>query len=295
MPGFDTYSAQTATKMLLLGDTGAGKTGSLVSLAAAGFRVHILDLDRGAEIIKDFVLNPSSPYVRESAGRWKADPKGILSRIDYVTITEQYIIQGTKPVPKGTAWQRINAQLNDWTDGERKLGNIGTWGPEDILVIDSLSRAASAAMDYQLVINGRAVSGKPEQNDWGQAQALVETLLKLLYSDDVKCNVIVCAHITPIETDLNPVAKGYPQTLGKALSPKIGQFFNHTLMIQSSGQGAGARHTIYTNTRGLVELKNPAPLRVKPEYPIETGLADYFADIRGGAYGPQPKPKEAGK
>ena len=30
----------------------------------------------------------------------------------------------------------------------------------------------------------------------------------------------------------------------------------------------------------MIELKNTAPLQVKDEYPLETGLAEYFRDVR---------------
>ena len=31
----------------------------------------------------------------------------------------------------------------------------------------------------------------------------------------------------------------------------------------------------------MVKLMTPAPLRVKAEYPLETGLAEYFRDVKG--------------
>jgi len=79
--------------------------------------------------------------------------------------------------------------------------------------------------------------------------------------------------------------RGYLNTLGKALPPKVGRYFNSTLMVQSSGSGENVKRRIWTATRGAVELKNTAPGRVKGEYPLETGLADYFRDVRGEAPG----------
>lgn len=288
MPRFDTLVEAQSTKMLYLGDSGAGKTGSLCSLVADGYNVRILDLDKGVEIMKDYLTNPESPYVKPRAGHWKSDPKGLLDRASFVSITESMTIKGTSPIPKGDAWQKINNQLNDWNDGDLKLGNIDTWGRTDILVIDGMSRLAQAAMNFQLVMNGRVITG-PEQRDWFLAQGLVEKLLTLFYSDDIKCNIIVIAHVAFIDTDLGP-SKGYPQTLGKALSPKVGQFFNHALLAKSTGQGPQAKRSILTNTSGMVELKNSAPLRVKPEYDLAFGLADYFRDVRNG-WAPNSQPQ----
>src|ERR1700722_5954858 len=118
MPTFDNYPSSPLIKLLYLGDSGAGKTGSLCSLAAIGLNVRILDLDRGAEIIKDYVTNSASPYLRASPGLWtEAQCKGIAGRMSYVTITETVqIIQG-KPVPKGDSWNKLNNQLQEWRDG----------------------------------------------------------------------------------------------------------------------------------------------------------------------------------
>lgn len=304
MPSFDEPIPAPSTKMLYLGDSGAGKTGSIVALAAAGYEVRILDLDRGVEILQDFVTNPASPYLQDSIRelpngkketRWlgKDNLKSLASRISYVTITEDYTIKAGQPIPKGTAWKQLSNQLNDWTDGPRRFGNIATWGPNVVLVVDSLSRVASAAFDFQLVMNGRALAG-PQQADYGKAQIDVERLLTMLYSDAVKCNVIVVAHINYIENE-QKISKGFAQTIGKALSPKIGQYFNHALMARSSGQGAGAKRVIMTSTYGMVELKNTAPLRVQAEYPLATGLADYFSDVRKGAPVAPPIPAPAAK
>jgi hypothetical protein len=40
----------------------------------------------------------------------------------------------------------------------------------------------------------------------------------------------------------------------------------------------------------MIQLKSPAPLRVKPEYALATGLAEYFRDVRG----PPPKAAQPG-
>lgn len=280
MPTFDNYPDSNLIKMLYLGDSGAGKTGSLCSLAAIGLNVRILDLDRGAEVIKDFVTNPSSIYVKGNPPIWTAEQaKGVASRISYVTITET--VQNIKgsPVPKADSWAKLNNQLDNWVDGETKLGNISTWGDSDVLVIDSLSKLAMAAWNFQLAMNGRLTT-RPEQSDYYNAQNYIERFLVLLQSPDVKCHVIIICHLDYIERD-DGITRAYPRTVGKALSPKIGENFNHTLLAKTTGQGALAKRKILTNTIGMIDLKNTAPLRVAGEYDLSTGLAEYFKATRG--------------
>ena len=67
------------------------------------------------------------------------------------------------------------------------------------------------------------------------------------------------------------------------------QYFNSTLQAKTVGN----QHVILTNTADHVELKTIAPLRVKPSYPLETGLAEYFRDIRSLDYQPSAETSDA--
>lgn len=281
MPDFTSAAgAPDPIKLLYLGDTGAGKTGSLVALAALGYQVRVLDLDNGTEIIRDLVTNPRSPYLQARPGLWTAEAaKGLPARISAVKITEgANFIQG-QVVPKGDTWVRIMNQLNKWKDGEKDYGNVGTWGPDTVLAFDGLSRLAGASLNAILGMNGR-LGKRPEQSDWGVAQTQLDNLLTFIYSAEIKCHVVMVCHVKYIEGE-NKLVRGYPQTIGAALSPTVGQRFNHALMARSSGQGTMVKRKILTNTTGVVELKTSAPFRVKPEYDLETGLAEYWRDILG--------------
>lgn len=276
---FKEFSSTQTTKLILLGHTGAGKTGSTVSLAAAGYNVRILDLDKGVEVLKDFVLNKESPYRKPRTGLWDQGLADSLEdRISFVPISESTSISSKGDVlPKGDAWSKAMGQLQDWKEGETSYGNISTWTPKDVLVIDGLSRLADAAFTQSLAMNGRI--GKPQQSDYGSAQGALKRLLQMLYSDEIKCNIVMICHIKLVELEGEPT-RGFPQTIGSALSPEIGQFFNHALLARQSGQGDNVKRVITTKTSGLIQLKTPAPLRVKGEYDLATGLAEYFADIR---------------
>jgi hypothetical protein len=293
MPKFNQYVQTPAIKMLYLGHSGAGKTGSLVSLAAAGYRVRIIDLDGKAGIIRDFVTNPKSMYLRQRPGLWTAEQAArTAGNISYVTMTEGYNIQGANAFPKGDSWFKINKMLNDWRDDDDKPGNLSKWGPNDVLVIDSFSRYCEAAMNYQLSLTGHLTSGPQVgsigNNDYSHAYGYIRNQLQLLKSDEVKCNVILICHIVFMEppgpqVSVNRQARGFPQVFGRAnISPQISQFFGHSVRATSVGNHPSIKRTIYTNNDENVELINPAPFTIKNEYPLETGLAEYFRDYRSG-------------
>ncbi len=280
MPDINSHSEPELIKMVYLGDSGAGKTGSLPALAAAGYNLRIMDLDGGIQILKDFAVNPASPYLKPAPGLWTADQcKGIASRINYVTIQETFTNIGGQPVPKGDSWKKIMDQLTEWKDGEKSMGRLETWTSNEVLVIDSFSRYCDARMYLELVLNGRATQGR-QQQDYFKVQDSIERSLELLVSPAVKCHVILICHISYDEQD-DKIVRGMPQAMGKALGPKVGQHFNHSLLARSQGQGTAESRKILTKTTGMIGLKNAAPLKVKAEYPLETGLAEYFLAVLG--------------
>jgi len=275
MPQITNHQSGNAVKALILGDSGSGKSGALAALALdpkLAQRLIVADFDNGLDIL--FHLLQASP---EAA-----------ARVFYETFTDKFRSAGAgiiMPDGKVRAWTDAMSALTEWKFPEREvngvkwpaydLGKNETWGPETTLVIDSLNFASWAAMRHVLATNGR--SGKAAfQSDWGEAQRLTEDLLALLYSDAVRCNVIVNTHVAFLTNEADQSIKGLPMVIGKALSPKIGRYFNTVLQVRTKGQGNSARRVIVTRSEGLVELKNPAPGKILPEYPLETGLAEIF-------------------
>ena len=272
MPNIAQHHSSQTTKMLLIGNHSSGKTGSLCSLASAGYNLRILDLDNGVDIIKSMLLSPKSPYSPDSA-----------SRVHYVTLTDPYKKTGVgnavRLIPQAKTWGRITDMIGHWKTEDEDLGRVQDWTEKDVLVIDSLSMLSKAAMSAVLAMNAR-LGQRPQLQDFGAGQDMVESVLELLYDENIRCNVVVIAHLTFIE-DKSGITHAYPRAIGKALPPKIGQYFNSVVMVQSSGQGASIKQQLHTRTTGVIELKNSNPLKVQPTYPLETGLADFFRDVRG--------------
>lgn len=277
MPGIEEHQSGQSTKLLFIGNSGAGKSGALASLASAGYNLRILDVDNGLDVLKNLLTDPTSMYK-------KIDPT-CAKHVEYITVTDKMKTVGGKLQPSAaTVWTRSMGLLNDWkeqkADGTfyNQHGHISTWGPQDVIVIDSLTMLSNAALAFILSLNGR-LGQHPQLQDWGAGQSLIEGLLQMLYDDAIKCNVIINCHITFIGEENGP-QMGFPNTLGKALPPKVGRYFNTILMAKATGQGTNVKQKILTRTSGVVELKNTAPMKVLAEYPLETGLADYFKAVR---------------
>src|SRR6266478_131479 len=99
MPLIRDHPSSSTTKLLLIGHSSSGKTGSLASLPPAGFNLRIIDLDNGLDILKSYLTDSTSPYVKQ-------DPE-CASRVSSITLTDSKIHSGGRVFSKSaTVWKR---------------------------------------------------------------------------------------------------------------------------------------------------------------------------------------------
>lgn len=287
MPQGTKHQSKKTTKLLNLGIPGSGKTGATACLVKAGYRLIVVDFDNGVDIL---------------IGLLQDDVKA-LERLYYETFTDQMqLIKGSsrtkddkvKPtsmiVTKGTptAFTDALGALTRWKfpveDGSAEtydLGNIASWGPDTIVMIDSLGFAGVAALRFIRQLNMHQFDNFTSQPDYGQAMDMIEGMLQLLFSDSVKCHVIVNSHITFIEDILKGSIIGLPRALGSKLPPKVGGYFNSIVHTTTIGAGGSAKRIIRTTSKGLVELKLPIlPGSLPAELPINDGLLTIFKTLQ---------------
>lgn len=256
MPKASAHSSASITKMLLIGESGSGKTGALASLAAKGYKLRIIDLDSGL----DFLMR----YMR------KHHPDK-LDNIEYVTLRDKLMANSaTGLIPKGipTAYTKAVGFMDKWEDGTRP----SEWGPEYILVVDSLTFLGNAAFRWKEALNP---SVKDPRQIFYSAQDAVEDVLALLTSEDFNTNLIVTSHVRWQERQDGSV-KAFPSSIGGALGPKIPTYFNSLVLSETVGVGDKTRRQIRTAPTVYLDLKNPAGSDLSQPLPIETGLADFF-------------------
>jgi len=260
MPLLSQHQSNEYTKMMVLGDPGSGKTGGLTSLVEADYWLGILDYDNGLDSLKQFI-------------RHKCPSKE--NNVEYVTLRDRYKAGPEGPVIVGQATAFANGLklLDKWTDGS----NPAEWGSNKILVIDSLTMMAKAAFDWR----EQMVAGQGKKYDqravYYDTQKVTEKTLGNLASEYFRTNVIVITHISYSEDGETGIRKGYPKSIGSALDTWIGAYFNSLALVQT---GQGGKRVIRTTSTPAIELKNPRPFAMAPQYPIDTGLADFFAVLR---------------
>ena len=293
----DHHSSQT-TKCFIVGKQGTGKTGLLISLVAMGYKLRILDFDNGADILKNLLTSYDYPY-----RKYMEDHKiPLRGAIDIQTIAEKMVSHKSESrfIPKSSkGWERMVSLLERWKDKDIDYGPVDTWGPDTILSFDTFGTCSDLAFFHTQFLNNRGGDRFDEHGrDTGGAQSILKNLIQMIFHPDIKCNVVCASHITYVDESkgiaqrprLDGVIEdptGYPTAIGRALSPIVGKYFNNVLMVQQSGSGQSAKHEIFTVPMSGVSVKNANPAVLKPKYPIETGLAEIFAALRG-----EPEPLE---
>ena len=266
MPSLTKHKSFEYTKLLVEGDSGTGKSGSLASLAGSGYELRILDYDNGLESLKQYIIR---------------DYPEALSRVEYRTLRDRRRASAAGPIVSPKAFVSGLKMLDHWkytsSDGEEiDLGKPAEWGPECILVIDSLTFMSDAAYDWADPLAPRSAQGGVDKRQiFGMAQEAVENVLALLTSEAFETNVIVMSHIKYMDTpDGN--TKAYPTSVGKALSPVIPRYFNTVVQCVT----INGKRSFRTKATPLIDLKNPAPFKMKSTFPLGTGLADIFKVLR---------------
>ena len=306
MPTIDAL-ANAPAKILLIGKSGTGKTGSLASLVASGYKLRILDTDNGVKVLHSLLTDLRYPYAKVLKSR-NINLAEAVHFIPISTAMKLRTVQRKTPSGNSTnesilapidarAWTTMLDKLDRWKEGEVDYGPINTWGTDSVLVLDSFSTLAKCAYYFNQSMNGRLGArdeGFDYQRDIGGAQSQLTRLLELLYDSSIKCNVVVISHITWVDESQGVANRprtqnsdgtlvlaspdGYPSAIGRALSPQMGKYFNDTYVARSTGSGNNVNRTISTVPQDGVLAK--ASVFLDREYPISSALASIFAALR---------------
>lgn len=264
MPSLADHQSNEFTKLLIEGDSGSGKTGALASLVGAGYKLRILDMDNGLDVLKSYVIHQHPT---------------MLASVEFRTLRDKRKATAEGPVIDGQPKAFISAikMLDHWKYDDVDLGKPSEWGSDCILVVDSLTMLSDAAFDFREPLTPRGKSGDYDKRaTYFDAQGAIENVLALLTSESFRTNVIVISHIKYIDMP-DGTKKGYPTSVGSALSPRIPTYFNSVALCETK---PGGKRTLQTIANAMIDLKNPKPFAMAKSYPIETGLADFFAVLR---------------
>jgi hypothetical protein len=255
------HQSSTITKRLLIGDSGVGKTTALLGLAKAGFQLRIFDFD-----------NLLDPLIIKA----RLDDPALLDRIEFMTFRDKMKASPNGPVIDGTPSAFVDSlrAFDKWDDGSRPA----EWGEKYILVVDSHTTQARSAYFWARglqgiagVPEGVALKGVDARNVFFTAQQAVMNCIALLTSATFRTNVLVIAHVKYMEQ--GGVTKGFPLSIGTAISPEIPTYFSAVTLATKAGE----KRVLRTRSTAMIDLKDPRTFdpNVASEMPIED-LAKLF-------------------
>lgn len=287
MANLGTLKKNTPARIMVLGYPGTAKTGSLASLINAGYKIRMLDFDGNIE--------PLLTYV---------DPK-FFPNVDVVHLADK-LRQGERYIePDGipTAFQRGLKLMDSWKykdgDVEVDLGRSKDWGPDTVVVVDSLTSLGDAAFRRAMVLQNKT-PGNITQQVWMLAMQEQNAFIEKLTNPDNRHHVIVLSHlkmISPkdIAKDDDTMTKElkekaaeliptrlYPSALGQNLPPIIGGHFPTIVLAESEFTPRGeAIRKLKTKPRPELDLKVPSPT-VEKSYDVTDGMLKIFDLITAG-------------
>lgn len=280
MPTLSHHQSNNFVKLLLIGDAKSGKTASLISLVKAGYKLRILDMDNLLDILVFLIKEQCPDLIENVEARTLRDKRKMTA--------QGAIIQGAPKAFIDAIKMLEHWKYTDASGTEIDLGHPSEWGPDCILIIDSLSRLCDACYDWREPLTPKgAKSGEADARaTYGDAQDAIENLLATITSSYFETNVIVIAHGQYMDLP-DGTTKIFPQGVGQKLSPKIPQYFPSYVRYRNNG----GKRTIQIKSDGMIDLANPNPKAMADTYPTETGLAEFFAVLRDPPAKAEAKPK----
>lgn len=293
MPSMEEIQQTNCRRVLLIGESGAGKTGSLASLVNNGCKIHLIDLENNIEPLKVF----SNPAFHKNIDVVSLVDKMEIGSAKYVPVKKDNkelgkVYKAMMPVGEPMTIAGIQRLLKFWDycvtpegelflpkqskgaeipfekEGNKKYlyGDTKLFKPNQVIVIDSLSAVVRAATNQVKFITGTNY-GNHSYGEYAQMQGMINQFLETIRS--MKCNVIVTAHVKHTTSENGAIIKGHANSIGKALDGIVPSFFDTVLLLENV-EGKRVIRTGGANM-DMVNLKLPSK-EALTTYPLATGL-----------------------
>ena len=231
--------------VMLCGTTGTGKTHSIRTLVDAGLEVFVLFTEPGMEVLADIpsdklhwrYIAPSSPEFTDMISSAEK-----INSLSFKALTELPDINKRKYTEFVDVLTCLSNFKCDRT-GET-FGSVDSWGPERVLVLDSLTGLSLMAMN--LVTGSKPVKSMA---DWGVAIDNLERLITKLCVD-TKCHFVLTAHLERETDEVTGGTQLMASTLGRKLAPKLPRFFSDVIHVKRN-----ADKFVWSTATSNVDLK----------------------------------------
>lgn len=242
--------ALPAPKVLLMGESGSGKTHSIRTLVDAGITPFCIFTEPGMEVLGDIKCPDLHwNYIPPARQSWATMIDGAkkVNTLPMEAIAKLPDMDKTKHRQFISLLENI-ANFTCERCGEA-FGDATEWGTDRAFVLDSLSGVNVMAMDH--VVGSKPV--KSMQN-WGVAMDAIERLINKLCSDTY-CWLVITAHVEREVDEVTGGTQTMASTLGRKLAPKLPRFFSDVIQTHRAGSDFSWR----TSTVGVATKARNLP------------------------------------
>lgn len=245
--------------ILLMGESGSGKTYSLRTLVDAGLELFVIQTEPGGTVLEDLPHDKyHRHYIKPAAQGWDAMIDS-ATKLNTLSMKALANMDGINKQQHAQFIEVLKALNNFHCDRcDKDFGDVSTWDSSRALVIDSLSGLNIMAMD--LIAGSKPVKAIP---DWGMAMDNLSRLITKL-TTDTKAHFILTAHLEPEKDETTGRIVNMPATLGKKLAPQIPRFFDDT--INTVREGSSFRWSTSTPNTALKARDLPINDNLPPTF-----------------------------
>lgn len=255
-----TQAAQAETqKVAIIGLPGSGKTTLAAALAAAGFRLHWIDIERGSS-----VLYKLSTEAQDNIDLIRL-PDSASYPIAADTLTQLFKVGKAKICH---AHGKVDCQICKKSAPEAfDHIDFSLLDIKDIVVVDSGTQWSNSILAH--VMKGRAMDAKPERDDWGALRKHTEFALSQIQAANF--NLIVIFHAQ--EAEMENGAKKLVPTFGSAsMSTEVAKAFDHVVYCDIRNR----KHVAFSSTTALPNVMTKSRLDFEIEKLAVPSLAPIF-------------------
>lgn len=282
-----TPATRPPIKMILVGYTGLGKSSSIIPLGLAGYHIRCLDADgKFEEVVREqLAARLGKRKITQQQHDEALGHFDICLCREATTITDVTGPKGRQQIigvqGQPAAWRAAVRQMKEWD----KSG----WTPQHILVIDSFTHMTKIIANYTQALNNKT-NLKLEWRDYQAPQQLIQDFLTICA--DLPCHTIMTGHQEPQDIykktdEVVELPNGTTEpkeelvesvmtlvSLGTKGRVNIPSQFNHMLVTALDSLD---RRRLYTVPADGVTTKTPFFARADKSYPLDDGMAKYFA------------------
>lgn len=219
-------------KIMLVGETGTGKTHATRTLIDAGLETFCIFTEPGMEVVADIPCEKGMHfhYIAPSSPDWAAmiDSATKINTMSFEFLTKM----GDVNKKSYTEFIDLLQTMSNFKCDRcgQAFGPVDAFGPNRAVVIDSLSGLNIMAMN--LVTGSKPVKSMA---DWGVAMDNLERFITK-FTTDVKCTGVLIAHLEREADEVTGGVQLMASTLGKKLAPRIPRFFSDVIHCKREGE-----------------------------------------------------------